>query len=91
MPALPPPDCAQTSVGFIGIWCRGDGSHITAVGVREQDRRHGVGELLLLASIELSLPQRSRIMTLELRVSNQGAQALYEKYGFNPAGVRKRD
>ena len=89
-PALPPPDFSQTIVGFVGVWFMGDESHITAIGVREQDRRHGVGELLLLASIELSLPQRSRLMTLELRVSNRGAQALYEKYGFNPAGVRKR-
>ena len=29
-------------------------------------------------------------MTLEVRVSNRGAQSLYDKYGFKRAGVRKR-
>ena len=29
-------------------------------------------------------------MTLEVRVTNVGAQALYRKFGFAPAGVRKK-
>jgi ribosomal-protein-alanine N-acetyltransferase len=29
------------------------------------------------------------VATLEVRMSNQAAQKLYEKYGFKPAGVRK--
>ena len=29
-------------------------------------------------------------MTLEVRVSNAGAQGLYAKYGFTREGVRKR-
>ena len=29
-------------------------------------------------------------MTLEVRVSNTGAQALYRSFGFVPAGVRQR-
>jgi ribosomal-protein-alanine N-acetyltransferase len=28
-------------------------------------------------------------MTLEVRVSNAGAQALYRRFGFVPAGMRK--
>ena len=31
-----------------------------------------------------------RSITLEVRVSNLAAQALYEKYGFKKVGVRKR-
>ena len=33
--------------------------------------------------------RKSRVMSLEVRVSNTGAHALYKKYGFNKAGVRK--
>ena len=29
-------------------------------------------------------------MTLEVRVSNHGAQALYHEFGFAPVGMRKR-
>ena len=29
-------------------------------------------------------------MTLEVRASNTGAQALYRRFGFVPAGVRQR-
>jgi ribosomal-protein-alanine N-acetyltransferase len=29
-------------------------------------------------------------LTLEVRVSSTGAQELYRKFGFGPAGVRKR-
>ena len=32
----------------------------------------------------------SRYITLEVRVSNRGAQSLYDKYGFKKVGVRKR-
>ena len=31
----------------------------------------------------------SRNLTLEVRVSNHGAQALYQQFGFKPAGIRK--
>ncbi len=88
-PALPPPDFSQTIVGFLGLWFMADEAHITAVGVVEEHRRRGVGELLLISGFDLALPRRSRVLTLEVRVSNRGAQAMYEKYGFNPAGVRK--
>ncbi len=85
----PPPELVQRIVGFLGIWFMVDEAHITAIGVKERCRRAGIGELLLLAALEKAVLRGGRVATLEVRVSNRGAQALYEKYGFKPAGVRK--
>ncbi len=85
----PPPQSLQKVVGYVGLWFMTDEAHITAIGVRESYRRRGVGELLMLGSVEATLPSKARVITLEVRVSNRGAQALYEKYGFSPVGIRK--
>jgi ribosomal-protein-alanine N-acetyltransferase len=77
-------------VGFIGIWFMVDETHIVTVAVRESERRKGVGELLLLAAFDLSRDKGVPALTLECRVSNTAAQALYEKYGFQRLGIRKR-
>ena len=76
-------------VGYVGIWFMSDEAHIISIAVRDAFRRRGVGELLLQGSLELAMIRKSRVMSLEVRVSNTGARALYEKYGFNKTGVRK--
>jgi len=76
-------------VGFAGLWFVTDEAHLAVIGVRETDRGQGIGELLLLASAEFSLPKQARVMTLEVRASNKGAQNLYKKYGFEAVGLRK--
>ena len=40
--------------------------------------------------MELAAQRGSRVVTLEARVSNDIAQALYRKYGFKEVGIRKR-
>ena len=42
-----------------------------------------------MASIELAMMRHSRVVTLEVRVSNHVAQSLYIKYGFSQVGLRK--
>ena len=55
-----------------------------------KDHRHqGIGEALLICLIELAIAKHIRIVTLEARVSNQVAQNLYYKFGFDKLGVRK--
>ncbi len=75
--------------GFVGFWVMADEAHITTIAVREKYRRQGIGELLLISVIDRALELKVNIVTLEVRASNTGAQALYLKYGFNKAGVRK--
>ncbi len=79
----------QLIVGFVGFWVMAGEAHITSIAVRTKYRRRGIGELLLIASIEQSMAYNADVVTLEVRVSNTGAQALYVKHGFNQVGVRK--
>jgi ribosomal-protein-alanine N-acetyltransferase len=60
------------------------------VAVRESHRRQGIGELLVISAIEMAQEQQQSIVTLECRVTNEPALALYEKYGFQQVGLRPR-
>jgi ribosomal-protein-alanine N-acetyltransferase len=88
-PQEQPPREQPLIVGYIGLWVAGDEAHITAIAVREQFRRQGIGELLMLGAIQETRARHLRRLTLEVRVSNTGAQQLYEKYGFRTLGIRR--
>ncbi|MBI3953236.1 MAG: ribosomal protein S18-alanine N-acetyltransferase [Chloroflexi bacterium] len=77
-------------LGLVGIWFMADEAHITTIAVRQQYRRQGLGELLLIAALELAQERQARVATLEVRASNLSAQALYDKYGFAQVGVRPK-
>jgi ribosomal-protein-alanine N-acetyltransferase len=77
-------------VGYTGVWLMVDQAHIVAIAVREAFRRQGLGELLLSEAIDLALSNGQESVTLEVRRSNEAAQALYEKYRFLKVGVRRR-
>jgi ribosomal-protein-alanine N-acetyltransferase len=77
-------------VGFVGLWFMVDEAHIVTIAVEERERRKGIGEMLLIAAIDLATTRSQEVVTLECRTSNLPAQALYEKYGFKKVGVRKR-
>ncbi len=84
----PPVVSRQFIVGFAGIWIMLDEAHLTNIAVRSDYQRRGIGELLLLSTLELATELRAGFMTLEVRVSNTVAQGLYRKFGFTEAGVR---
>lgn len=75
-------------VGFAGVWLMVDEAHITTFGVHPEWRRQGIGRRLLLRLLELAIEMGARRMTLEVRVSNQAAQALYHAFGFQTVGRR---
>lgn len=88
---LPPPEARpQLTVGFVGVWLLEDEAHIVTIAVRESHRGRGIGELLLIAAIELAQQNQRPLLTLECRVSNTVALNLYEKYGFKQVGLRPR-
>ena len=80
----------ESVVGYTGMWAMVDEAHITTIAVDPAYRGEGVGELLLVALIERSMELAINEVTLECRVSNLVAQALYRKYLFRNMGVRKR-
>jgi ribosomal-protein-alanine N-acetyltransferase len=79
----------QWVVGYAGLWFMSDEAHLTTIAVRETYQRLGLGELLLISAIELARERNSQFMTLEVRLSNAAAQALYTKYGFTEVGIRR--
>ena len=76
-------------IGLVGLWIMAGEAHLTTIGVRQAYQRQGIGELLLISGIDLALIRNARVGTLEVRASNSTARALYEKYGFTVAGVRR--
>jgi len=84
-----PPSNRHYVIGFAGIWILADEVHITNIAVRNPCQRRGIGELLLIATIDLSAELNASFLTLEVRASNLPAQRLYEKYGFVQVGLRR--
>ncbi len=80
----------QYIVGLVGLWFVMEEAHVVIIGNRPGDRRKGIGELLLIAALEAGIARGSRVVTLEVRSSNEIARTLYHKYGFREVGVRKR-
>ena len=77
-------------VGFVGLWYQAGDAHIVSIAVREEYRRRGLGELLLIGAVEMAVRRGQQVVTLEVRASNDAAQALYAKYGFSQTGLRPR-
>ena len=81
---------SENIIGFTGFWMMMKESHIIAIGVRDGYRRLGIGEGLLIATIELAQILNANVLTLEVRASNEIAQELYKKYGFRVEGRHLR-
>ncbi|MBP3965629.1 MULTISPECIES: ribosomal protein S18-alanine N-acetyltransferase [Paenibacillus] len=75
-------------IGYGGMWTIMDEAHVTNVAVREQYRGRGLGEMLMVELQRAAVMFGAKRMTLEVRVSNEVAQRLYRKLGFEPSGVR---
>ena len=84
-----PPSGEEYIIGFAGFWIMADEAHITNIAVRELYRRQGIGEVLLISTMDLATELNTRIITLEVRVSNTAAQNLYYKYDFTETGLRR--
>lgn len=76
-------------VGYAGLMLVAGDGHITNIGVDASHRRQAIATRLLLELARRALDEGAEALTLEVRVSNDGAQALYRRFGFVPAGVRK--
>ena len=76
-------------LGYVGLWFTGRESHITTIAVRQSVRGMGFGDLLMIGSLQLALERHCTVLTLEVRVSNDIAKGLYQKYGLLEVGMRK--
>lgn len=80
---------AGAVVGYAGSMIVAGEGHVTTVGVAPTWHRRGVATRLLLVLAREARHRGVSALTLEVRMSNHGAQRLYQEFGFVPAGVRK--
>lgn len=76
--------------GMVSVWVVMDQAHITAIATSPHERRRGIGGLLMVLAINEAIDRGAEVATLEVRKSNQRAQALYKRFGFTETGVRHK-
>lgn len=76
-------------IGYGGMWIIVDEAHVTNIAIRSDCRGMGLGSRLLDRMRAAAVEYGAVRMTLEVRVSNEHAQRLYRKLGFQSAGIRK--
>ena len=76
-------------VGYFGLMFVEDEAHITTIAVAPTYQRQGLGTVLLIEAVRISLDNGARHVSLEVAAGNERAQALYRRFGFAPVGVRK--
>lgn len=69
-------------IGYIGTWIISDEGHITNVAVHPLKRKKGYGKILVEKAINYLKSKNASHIVLEVRVSNQPAINLYEKFDF---------
>jgi ribosomal-protein-alanine N-acetyltransferase len=81
---------AETPVGHLGYRIVVDEMHIVLVAVHPHWRRRGIARQMLEQAMHEARQGPCCKATLEVRVSNTGAQRLYFQFGFAPVGTRPR-
>lgn len=76
-------------IGYLGCQTVLDEGYITNVAVAPNHRRKGIASALLAALQRGAIEKKLSFLTLEVRVSNEPAIALYEGFGYVPVGKRK--
>lgn len=81
-------DAAGTPAAFCACWQLVDELHINSLAVDPAKRRGGLGSLLMRGVIAAARREGAAAATLEVRRSNDGARALYERLGFVVEAIR---
>ena len=76
-------------VGYIGMHTVLDECYIANIAVLPEHRRQGIGDMLLSFAGQRAKEKGCSFISLEVRVSNHSAIALYEKHGYEKQGERK--
>jgi ribosomal-protein-alanine N-acetyltransferase len=76
-------------LGYLIISRYVDAWHVMNVAVEPGYRRRGIATALLDRLFELTAEDGRRGYTLEVRISNVQAIALYERLGFQARGIRR--
>ena len=78
----------ENLAGYVGSQTVMDETDMMNIAVDQRYRRQGIAQMLVEALVEQLKKAESRCLTLEVRISNAPAIALYEKLGFAQVGKR---
>jgi ribosomal-protein-alanine N-acetyltransferase len=76
-------------VGYGGMICYGEEAHVTNIAVDPERQRGGVATRLLFELTLQAIEMGAQAISLEVRVTNWGAQRLYGRFGYHPVGIRR--
>ncbi|MBO7703051.1 MAG: ribosomal protein S18-alanine N-acetyltransferase [Solobacterium sp.] len=76
--------------GYIDWWILYDHAQLANIAVDPAFRGRGIAKRMMDACIKDAVEQYCETLSLEVRVSNEPAIALYHSYGFIDAAVRRR-
>ena len=66
-----------------------DEMHINKIATHERSRRSGIASRLMAACREFGIAHGVKTISLEVRQSNEPAQAFYRRLNFHPVYVRR--
>ncbi len=75
-------------VGFAGLMLIEEDAHVNNIAVDPAWQGRGIATVLLLDLARSAIERGSRHLTLEVRVGNEPALALYRRFGMAPVGLR---
>jgi ribosomal-protein-alanine N-acetyltransferase len=76
-------------LGYCGMYISFDEGEIPNVAVKKEFRSRGIGEAMMNELLSRAGERGVCSAFLEVRKSNEAAKRLYEKLGFEEAGIRK--
>ena len=77
-------------IGYVGLWIVHEDAQITNVALLKKYRGYKIGEKLFGYALQYAQNQGAERLSLEVRVSNEIAQNMYDKFGLVPGGIRKK-
>jgi ribosomal-protein-alanine N-acetyltransferase len=76
-------------IGYADLWITYEQAQLANIAVARKSWGKGVGSELMDFCVKQAVKSGCENLTLEVRVSNERAKKLYEKYGFITAAIRK--
>jgi ribosomal-protein-alanine N-acetyltransferase len=77
-------------VGMLVLWIILDEAHIATLAVHPEFRRKGIASRILQTALNSAYRDGARKSFLEVRIGNQAALHMYQKFGFEVVGRRVR-
>jgi len=77
-------------IGYSVLWCILDQGELANIAIAGGHRGRGAGSLLLGKMMDLGRSLGVASIYLEVRASNEAGIGLYERFGFEQIGTRKR-